>query len=33
MRSVKSHALIVTLDINSRESVTRIPQPPRAQSA
>jgi hypothetical protein len=33
MRGVKSRTLIVTLDINSRESVTRIAQPPRVRSA
>jgi len=32
MRSVKSRVLIVTPDINGRESVTRIPQPPRVRS-
>jgi hypothetical protein len=33
MRSVKSHAPVVTLDINGRESVTRFPQPPRLRGA
>jgi hypothetical protein len=33
MHSVNSRAPIVTLDINGRESVTRIPQPPRVRGA
>jgi hypothetical protein len=33
MRSVKSRAPVVTLDINGRGSVTRIPQPPRLRGA
>jgi hypothetical protein len=33
MRSVKSRAPIVTLDINGRESVTQVAQPPRARGA
>lgn len=32
MRCVKSRALIVTLDINRQESVTRVPQPSRVRS-
>jgi hypothetical protein len=33
MPGVKSRTPVVTLDVNSRESVTRIPQPPRVRSA